>query len=76
MLAASLAVAAVAVLAVGTGGTAQSASAPWPGGRVAVLWPTFASGANIPERFRHYTELSKDPATKPDFAPLKYEVSA
>jgi 3-keto-5-aminohexanoate cleavage enzyme len=35
-------------------------------GAGAVLWPTFASGENIAERFRHYTELSKDPATKPD----------
>jgi len=35
-------------------------------GSGAVLWPTFAAGTNIPERFRHYTELSKDPATKPD----------
>jgi 3-keto-5-aminohexanoate cleavage enzyme len=35
------------------------------GGR-AVLWPTFAAGSNIPERFRHYTELSGDPVTKPD----------
>jgi uncharacterized protein (DUF849 family) len=35
-------------------------------GGKAVLWPTFAAGTNIPERFRHYTELSKDPETKPD----------
>jgi 3-keto-5-aminohexanoate cleavage enzyme len=35
-------------------------------GSQAVLWPTFAAGTNIPERFRHYTELSKDPATRPD----------
>lgn len=35
-------------------------------GARAVLWPTFAAGTNIPERFRHYTELAKDPATKPD----------
>lgn len=34
---------AVAALAVGMGGTAKSESAPWPGGRVAALWPTFAA---------------------------------
>ena len=34
--------AAVAALAVGIGGTARSESAPWPDGRVAVLWPTFS----------------------------------
>lgn len=34
--------AAVVVLAVGSSGTARSESAPWPDGRVAALWPTFA----------------------------------
>jgi uncharacterized protein (DUF849 family) len=32
-----------------------------------LLWPTFSGGDNVPERFRHYTYLSKDPSTKPDF---------
>jgi hypothetical protein len=41
-LAASIAVTAVAALAVGMGGTARSASAMWPDGRVAALWPTFS----------------------------------
>ena len=38
-----MAVAVVATLAVGIGGTARSESAPWPGGRVAALWPTFSA---------------------------------
>ena len=42
-LAASIAVGLVAALAVGIGGTAQSESASWPDGRVAVLWPTFST---------------------------------
>src|SRR5258707_6805269 len=42
-LAASTAVAVLAALAVGISGTAKSESAPWPDGRVAVLWPTFAA---------------------------------
>jgi hypothetical protein len=41
-LAASLAVTAVAALAFGIGGTAQSESSAWPDGRVAALWPTFS----------------------------------
>ena len=43
MFAASIAVAAVILLAVGIGGTARSESASWPDGRVAALWPTFSS---------------------------------
>ncbi|RVT94545.1 3-keto-5-aminohexanoate cleavage protein [Sphingomonas crocodyli] len=31
-----------------------------------ILWPTFSGGADVPQRFRHYTALSADPATKPD----------
>jgi 3-keto-5-aminohexanoate cleavage enzyme len=32
----------------------------------ALLWPTFPFGDNPVERFSHFVELSKDPATKPD----------
>lgn len=35
-------------------------------GAGALLWPTFAPGAKVSERFGHFIELSKDPATKPD----------
>ena len=35
-------------------------------GSQALLWPTFSTGSNVAERFGHFTELSKDPATKPD----------
>ena len=41
--AASIAIATVAALAVGIGGTATSESASWPDGRVATLWPTFSA---------------------------------
>jgi hypothetical protein len=43
LLAAAIVVAAVAALAVGIGGTAQSASAQWPDARVASLWPSFSA---------------------------------
>lgn len=36
-------VAAVVVLAVGMGGTAQSQSARWPDARVSLLWPSFSA---------------------------------
>jgi hypothetical protein len=42
MLAASIVAATVVALAVGIGGSAPSASASWPDGRVAALWPTFS----------------------------------
>lgn len=35
-------------------------------GSRALLWPTFSTGSNVAERFAHFTELSKEPATKPD----------
>ena len=35
-------------------------------GARALLWPTFAPGAQVSERFGHFIELSKDPMTKPD----------
>ena len=31
-----------------------------------ILWPTFPFGGNPVERFAHFLELAKDPATKPD----------
>ena len=43
LFAASIAVSAVTLLAVGIGGTARSESASWPDGRVAALWPSFSS---------------------------------
>jgi hypothetical protein len=42
MLAGSIGVALIVALAVGISGTARSESAPWPGGRVAALWPAFS----------------------------------
>ena len=33
----------------------------------AMLWPTFPMGDDPAKRFSHFVELSKDPATKPDF---------
>jgi hypothetical protein len=42
MLAGSTGVALIAALAVGISGTARSESAPWPDGRMAVLWPAFS----------------------------------
>jgi hypothetical protein len=42
LLAASIVTAALAALAGGIAGTAPSASASWPDGRVAALWPTFS----------------------------------
>ena len=42
MLAGSIGVTLIVALAVGIGGTARSESAPWPGGRVAALWPAFS----------------------------------
>jgi 3-keto-5-aminohexanoate cleavage enzyme len=33
----------------------------------AMLWPTFPMGNHPAKRFSHFVELSKDPATKPDF---------
>jgi uncharacterized protein (DUF849 family) len=33
----------------------------------AMLWPTFPMGSDPAKRFSHFVELSKDPATKPDF---------
>ena len=35
-------------------------------GAGALLWPTFAPGSQVLERFGHFIELSKDPATRPD----------
>jgi 3-keto-5-aminohexanoate cleavage enzyme len=35
-------------------------------GRRALIWPTNMIGSTAKERFRYFTELSRDPATKPD----------
>ena len=33
----------------------------------ALLWPTFPLAGSAAERFSHFVELAKDPATRPDF---------
>jgi 3-keto-5-aminohexanoate cleavage enzyme len=35
-------------------------------GAGALLWPTFAPGVKVSERFGHFIELARDPATRPD----------